>query len=34
MFLGIEDFETEHATYPHLTMTHGKRNGNLVEARF
>ena len=34
MFLGIEDYETEHATYPHLTMKHGKRNGNLIEARF
>lgn len=34
MFLGIEDYETEHATYPHLTMKHGVRNGNLVEARF
>lgn len=34
MFLGIEDYETEHATYPHLTMTYGKQNGELVEARF
>lgn len=34
MFLGIEDYETEHATYPHLTMKHGVRNGDLVEARF
>ncbi|HEX8639505.1 MAG TPA: class IV adenylate cyclase [Pyrinomonadaceae bacterium] len=34
MFLGIENYEAEHATYPHLTMTRGKRNGNLIEARF
>ena len=34
IFLGIEDYTTEHATYPHLTMKHGKRNGDLVEARF
>ena len=34
MFLGIEDYETEHATYPYLTMTYGTRNGDLVEARF
>lgn len=34
MFLGIEDYATEHATYPHLTTTHGKQNGNLIEARF
>jgi adenylate cyclase class 2 len=34
MFLGIEDYATEHATYPYLTMTHGKRNGDLIEAKF
>ncbi len=34
MLLDIEDYATEHATYPHLTMTHGKRDGDLVEARF
>lgn len=34
MFLGIENYEIEHATYPHLTVTHGARNGNLIEARF
>ena len=34
MILGIEDFETEHETYPRLTMQFGKRNGDLVEARF
>ncbi len=34
MLLDIEHFETEHETYPGLTMRLGKRNGNLVEARF
>jgi len=34
MFLGAEDFSVEHETYPHLTMKFGKRNGNLIEARF
>jgi len=34
MFLGIEDYETEHETYPHLTAKLGKPNGNLIEARF
>ncbi len=34
MFLDIEDFETEHATYPSLTRQFGKKNGNLIEARF
>jgi len=34
MFLDIEDYETEHETYPHLTAKLGKRNGNVVEARF
>ncbi len=34
MFLGIEDYETEHETYPRLTAKLGKPNGNLIEARF
>lgn len=34
MLLDIEDFATEHATYPFLTLKHGKRSGDLVEARF
>jgi hypothetical protein len=34
MFLGIEYYETEHATYPHLTMKYGVQNEDLVEARF
>jgi adenylate cyclase, class 2 len=34
MFLGIEDLETEHETYPRLTLRLGKRNGDVVEARF
>jgi adenylate cyclase, class 2 len=34
MRLGIEDLETEHETYPRLTFKHGKRNGEVVEARF
>ncbi len=34
MFLDIEDYETEHETYPHLTAKLGKRNGNVIEARF
>jgi len=34
MFLGIEDYETEHETYPGLTAKFGARNGNLIEARF
>jgi adenylate cyclase, class 2 len=34
MFLGAEDFETEHATYPNLTLKFGKRNEDLTEARF
>lgn len=34
MLLDIEDFETEHETYPSLTMKQGKRNGEVVEARF
>ena len=34
MFLDIEDYETEHETYPSLTAKFGKANGNVVEARF
>ena len=34
MFLGAEDFEVEHATYPNLTRQFGKPNGELREARF
>lgn len=34
MVLGIEDLETEHETYPRLTARLGKRNGDIVEARF
>ncbi|MCD9187810.1 MAG: class IV adenylate cyclase [Pyrinomonadaceae bacterium] len=34
IFLEAEDFETEHETYPHLTHKFGKKNGNLIEARF
>src|SRR5207237_5465712 len=32
MFLGIEDFETEHKTYPRLTGEFGVRNGKINEA--
>lgn len=32
--LGINELETEHETYPRLTTRLGKRNGNIVEARF
>ena len=34
MFLGIEDFETEHETYPSLTARFGKKNGEIFESRF
>ena len=34
MFIGAEDFETEHETYPRLTAKLGKQNGNAIEARF
>ena len=34
MFLDIEDYATEHETYPGLTAKFGARNGNLIEARF
>lgn len=34
MLLDIEDYEVEPETYPKLTFDLGKRNGNLIEARF
>jgi adenylate cyclase class 2 len=34
MFLGAEDFEVVPETYPNLTLRFGKRNGDLIEARF
>ncbi|CAN5614114.1 hypothetical protein BH20ACI4_BH20ACI4_04910 [soil metagenome] len=34
MFIGAEDFETEHETYPRLTAHLGKQNGSATEARF
>lgn len=34
MFLDIEDFETEHATYPALAGKFGKKFNNLIESRF
>ncbi len=34
MFLDIEDFQTEHETYPSLTRKYGKKIGNVTEARF
>jgi len=34
MILDIEDFTAVHETYPTLTLTHGKRCGELIEARF
>ncbi|MDQ3798759.1 MAG: class IV adenylate cyclase [Acidobacteriota bacterium] len=34
MFLAAEDFEVEHETYPRLTAKYGRKNGELVEARF
>ncbi|GIU81950.1 MAG: CYTH domain-containing protein [Acidobacteria bacterium] len=32
--LGAEDYEVEHETYPNLTLKYGKKEGNLVQARF
>lgn len=32
--LEAENFEAEHETYPRLTAKLGKRNGQLIEARF
>ncbi|CAN5353074.1 hypothetical protein BH10ACI1_BH10ACI1_30880 [soil metagenome] len=34
MILDIEDFEVEYETYPSLTGKFGKKNNNLIEARF
>jgi adenylate cyclase class 2 len=34
MFLGAEEYVTEHETYPHLTLKFGKQNGNIIESRF
>ncbi len=34
MFLGAEDFEVVPETYPILTAKFGKKNGDLIEARF
>ena len=32
--LNLQDAEPEHAPYPELTLRHGERNGETVEARF
>ena len=32
--LGIDGLPAEHATYPQLTREHGKRAGEVIEARF
>ena len=32
--LGLNDLTAEHATYPQLTEQHGRRSGDVVEARF
>ncbi|HEX8293356.1 MAG TPA: class IV adenylate cyclase [Pyrinomonadaceae bacterium] len=32
--LGLDSAEAEHASYPALTLRHGKKNGEAVEARF
>lgn len=34
MFLEAEDFAVEHETYPNLTGKHGKKSGEVIEARF
>lgn len=34
MLLDIEDFPVEHETYPRLTLKHGERRGETIEARF
>ncbi len=34
VILDIENFETEHETYPHLTSRFGVQKENLIEARF
>jgi adenylate cyclase class 2 len=32
--LAIKGLRAEHATYPQLTLKHGARSGNIIEARF
>jgi len=32
--LGLDDAETEHASYPKLTLRHGAKKGDVFEARF
>jgi adenylate cyclase class 2 len=32
--LSMEEFRVEHATYPQLTLKHGRRQGDLVTASF
>lgn len=32
--LGIDGFPTEHSTYPQLAEKHGRRAGEMIEARF
>jgi adenylate cyclase, class 2 len=32
--LGIKGLKPEHSTYPGLTLTHGKKSGSVIEARF
>lgn len=34
MLLGIEDLDAEQETYPRLTARLGRRNGDVIEARF
>ena len=34
LILEAEDFQTEHKTYPNLTAESGKKNGEVIEARF
>ena len=34
MLFDIEDFETEHSTYPQLTVKFGRQKGGIIEARF
>lgn len=34
MLFGADEFETEYKTYPRLTSELGKRNADLIEARF
>jgi len=32
--LALQDYEPEGETYPRLALKHGKRNGDVIEARF